>query len=544
MLFNSPCSDKRVLILDDILEMRFSLRRQVGSLGCENVALSSTVKDALEKLESNTFDIILCDYYLAGGTDGQQFLEFVRGRNIIGSGVLFVMVTGEKSYDSVVTAAECLPDDYLLKPFTADTLKMRIERLLDKKKRLARVDRMRDKKNWDGVINACNEIIVAKDRYLVDAMRIKGSALLQAGHAEAAADFYQQVLRMRSLPWARLGLARALNQLGDSARCKSTLNALIAESPKLMAAYDLLGKVHLASGDADAAMAILDSACVISPNSLTRHRAIASAAEKKGDFARVEKALGHVIRKTRHSPLRETRDFARLGNALTEMGESGKAVALLEEVRTNFKRDANDPLLAAVEAIAQQKSGNPEKAAAALARAMQSDQSRLPEAVTMALAKACLATGNQDAAQEILKNLVQSKPEAKDLHARISAVLRDNGAPELADQLIKESLREIIHINNEAVRRAKAGELSIAAAMLSEAAHRLPGNMQVVSNAATALLFDIFRNGLDMTKLRTAQAFQQSVEAQNPAHPKLAEMAELMKRIRTRYAQELKFDSP
>lgn len=543
MRLNTPCSDKRFLIIDDMPEMRFSLRRQVRSLGCENVALSSNVKDALEKLENSAFDIILCDYYLAGGTDGQQFLEFVRGRHIIVSGVLFVMVTGEKSYDSVVTAAECLPDDYLLKPFTADTLKFRIERLLDRKKRLARVDRMHDRKNWNGVIDACNEIIIAKDRYLVDAMRIKGNALLQAGDAKTAVAFYQQVLRMRPLPWARLGLARALNQFGDSTRCKATLTALIAESPKLMAAYDLLGKVHLASGDADAAMAILDSACVISPHSLTRHRAIARAAEKKGDFARVEKALGHVIRKTRHSPLRETHDFAQLGNALTEMGESGKAVALLEEVRTNFKSDSNDPLLAAVEAIAQQKSGNPEKAAAALARAMQSDQSRLPEAVTMALAKACLATGNQQAAQAILKNLVQENPEAKDLHARISAVLRDNGAPELADQLVKESIREIIHLNNEAVRRAKAGELSTAAEMLSEAAHRLPGNVQVVANAATALLFDIFRNGLDAAKLSTAQAFQQTVEAQSPDHPKLAEMAELKKRIHTRYVQAPKTKS-
>jgi tetratricopeptide (TPR) repeat protein len=247
-----------------------------------------------------------------------------------------------------------------------------------------------------------------------------------------------------------------------------------------------------------------------------------------------------VIKRTRHSPLRETRDFARLGNALTEMGQAGKAVALLEEVRTSFKSDAHNPLLAAVEAIAQQKSGNPDKATAALARAMRGNHSRLPEAVAMALAKACLATGDQQAAQAILKNLVQSKPEAKDLHARISAVLRDNGAPQLAEQLVKESIREIIDLNNEAVRRAKAGELSIAAQMLSEAAQRLPGNLQIVANAATALLFDIFRNGLDMAKLRTAQAFQQSVEGQSPTHPKLAEMAALMQRIRTKYPQALK----
>lgn len=537
MSIQTPCSDKSILILDDLPEMRSSLRSQVGSLGCEDIAVSSTVKDALEQLKARAFDVILCDFYLAGGTDGQQFLEFLRSRNIISRRVLFVMITGEQRYESVVTAAECLPDDYLLKPFTADTLRMRLERLLDKKKRLTKVDQMQDKGNWTEVIAACDEIIVAKDRYLVDVLRIKGNALIQAGSAEAAIEFYQQVLNMRAMPWAKLGLARALRQHGDMARCKETLNELIAQSPKLMAAYDLLGNVHRAAGDADAAMAVLDSACLISPNSLARHRAIAVVAEEKGDFSRVEQALAQVIKKTSNSPLREAGDLARLGNALTELGEPGKAVALLEKARATFKDDASNPLLAAVEAVAQQKAGNPEKAAAALARAMQADPGRLPEAVALAVARACLTTGQHAAAQEILKNLVQSHPESKELHGRISAVLRDNGAPELAEQLVSESIREIILLNNEAVRRAQVGELTAAAEMLTEAAHRLPSNMQVVSNAAAVLLFDIFNNGLDATKLRTAQAFQQAVQAHSPTHPKLAEIADLLSRIRSKYAQ-------
>lgn len=536
MAIHSPYSDKSILILDDLPEMRSSLRTQVGTLGCEKVAVSSNVKDALEQFKTTTFDVILCDYYLAGGTDGQQFLEFLRTRNVIGRGVLFVMVTAEKGYESVVTAAECLPDDYLLKPFTAETLKMRLERLLEKKKRLARVDQMQDKGNWPEVISACDQIIAAKDRYLVDVLRIKGNAMLLAGRAEAAVDFYQTMIDMRPMPWAKLGLARALQKVGDTARCKETLSDLISESPRLMAAYDLLGELHLADGDADAALATLDSAREISPNSLARHRAIATVAEEKGDFERVEQALDQVVRKTRNSPLRETVDFARLGNALTEMGEAGKAVTLLEEARTSFKGDANNPLLAAVEAVAQQKAGHPEKAAAAMERALQGDPSKLDARVAMAVAKACLTTGRQEQAQTILKNLVQTNPDSTELHDRVSAVLRDNGSPELAAQLVSESIREIIHLNNEAVRRAKAGELAVASEMLTEAAHRLPGNMQVVSNAAAALLFDVYNNGLDPVKLRTAQSFQQAVQAQAPSHPKLAEIAELMNRIRSKYA--------
>lgn len=531
-------SDKSILILDDIPEVRSSLRNQVGSLGCEHVAVSGTVKDALEQLRSRKFDVILCDFYLAGGTDGQQFLEFLRNRNIIGRGVLFVMITAEKSYEHVVTAAECLPDDYLLKPFTADALQLRLERLLEKKARLAKVDQMQNKRNWSGVIAACDEIIAAKDRYLFDVMRIKGNALIQSAQHDAAIAFYQEMLAIRPMPWASLGLARALHQKGDSLRCKATLNGLIADSPRLMAAYDLLGHLHMEMGEADAAMAVLDSACVISPNSLSRHRAIASVAEEKGDFSRVEEALDRVIKKTRNSPLRESADFARLGNALTEMGEPARAVAMLEEVRTSFKEDAMNPLLAAVESVAQQKAGNPEKAEAALARALQSDASKLPDATALAMAKACLVTGKQGAAQDILKKLVQSNPDAKALHGRIETVLRDHGEPELAEQLVRDSIGEIVQLNNEAVRRAKAGELALAAQMLTEAAQRLPGNLQVVANASAALYFDVFQNGLDPAKLRTAQGFQQAVEAQSPSHPKLPEIAELVVRIRSKYVQK------
>lgn len=528
--------NKSVLILDDMPEARTSMRSLVGSLGCERIAVSGTVKDALEQFKNNAFDVILADYYLGGGTDGQQFLEYLRTRRIIGRNVLFVMVTAEKGYENVVTAAECLPDDYLLKPFTADVLKLRLERLLEKKLRLALIDKLQDKGDWAGVLKACDEIIAARDRYLVDAMRIKGNALLAAGRATDAVEFYRQMIALRPLPWAKLGLSRALHQQGSVDECKAFLGDLIQESPKLMAAYDLLGKVHLAAGDADAALDILDSACAISPNSLARHRAVAAVAEDKGDFKRVEAALEKVVRKTRNTPLRETGDIARLGNAFTENGEPVKAVALIEDACKNFKVDVDDPFLAAVEAVAHQKAGNRDKAEAALSRAMRTDSAHLPPSVAMAVAKACLSTGKQDLAHGILKTLVQTHPEAKVLHDRVSTVLRDHGSGTMAESLVAESIREIIQLNNEAVHKAKAGELAVAAEMLTSAAQRLPGNLQIVANAATALLFDILNSGLNAEKLIQAQAFQKSVLASDPAHPKLAEIDELMARIRGKYA--------
>jgi DNA-binding response OmpR family regulator/Tfp pilus assembly protein PilF len=528
-------TNTRFLILDDLPEMRSSLRTQIASLGCENVVVSSNVRGALEQLQAKQFDVILCDYYLGGGTDGQQFLEYLRAREMIGRGTLFIMVTAEKGYESVVTAAECLPDDYLLKPFTADTLHLRIERLLEKKTRLAKVNALQDKHQWNEVVSACDEIIASRDRYQVDAMRIRGNALIAAGRSADAVAFYRQVLAARSLPWAKYGLARAQHALGEIAACKETLDELIVESPRFLSAYDLLGRAHLESGQASAAIEVLDLATKVAPNSLARHRAIAKVAEEQSDFTRMETALSQVVKRTRNSPLRDTADIARLGHALTELGNPDKAIALIEDAKTNFRNDVKDPHLAAIEALAHSKAGRPELAEKALARATGGEMGALSLEVSIQIAKACLASGKTSEGEAILKRVVQTDPDSQAVHSLVTKLMNAHGSADRAQGLIQESQREVVALNNEAVRRGQAGDFGAAARMLTEAANRLPGNAQIVANATFALLLDIYNNGIEKHKVDDARRFREMLKALNPRHAKLADITSLQENIRKKF---------
>ncbi|HEX8963778.1 MAG TPA: response regulator [Rhodocyclaceae bacterium] len=535
MAYAEQYSDKQVLIIDDMPDMRSSLRSQIASLAIEKVGVAATVREALDQIRKRKFDIILCDYYLGSGTDGQQFLEYLRTAGIISRATLFIMVTAETGYESVITAAECLPDDYLLKPFTAETLRSRFERLLEKKARLAAIDRLQDQGRWQEIIPACDAIIAAKDKYLIDAMRIKGNALVMTRQFEAAREFYEKALALRPLPWARLGLARAERGLGNSDKAKQVLGQIVAENPNFLSAYDMLGHIHMEEGDAEQALAVLDSACSVSPNSLTRHRAIAAIAEDAADFGRVEKALSVVVQKTRNSPLRSSADYARLGNALTELGDAGRAVEVLGEAKTSFKEPGDARLLAAVEAVAQQKAGNQEAAREALGRALEGGAKGLPEAAALAVAKACLVHGKQDEATDILRDVIQNNPDAAGVHARVHAVMKEHGGEEASQRLIEMSVKEIIQLNNAAVEKARAGAVAEASRMLSEAAARLPNNLQVVANASYCLLVDVFQNGIDAAKLREAQALQQAVVAKNCNYPKLADIADVMGKIQAKY---------
>jgi tetratricopeptide (TPR) repeat protein len=297
----------------------------------------------------------------------------------------------------------------------------------------------------------------------------------------------------------------------------------------------MLGHMHMEEGSGQEALAVLDSACNVSPNSLARHRSIAGIAEDVADFGRVEQALSIVVRKTKNTPLRNSGDYAKLGNALTEMGEAGKAVAVLDEAKTSFKEPGDVRLLAAVEAVAQQKAGNADLAKQALDRALQGGAGKMPESTALAIAKACLANNRQAEATTFLKDVIQNNPDSKVVHTRVSTLMNQHSSGELSQQLIESSVQEIIQLNNSAVEKAKAGEFAVASKMLSEAAARLPNNLQIVANTAFCLLLDVFMNGLNAAKLREAQLLQQSVLEKNRLHPKLADIADLMAKIQAKY---------
>lgn len=532
-------TDRKILVLDDMPDMRTTMRNQMQALGITNVSLASNVKEALNYLAQRTYDVILCDYYLGGSTDGQQFLEYLRTTNKISRATLFIMITAETGFNSVITAAECLPDDYLLKPFTGETLKIRLERLLERKARLANIDRLQDKGDWPAIIKACDDIIASRDKYMVDAMRIKGNALLTLDKVDAAITFYQDAIKMRDMPWAKLGLARALKSKGQGQQAGQLLEGIIQDNPKLLAAYDLLGKIHTESGDSEKALNVLDNACKIAPHSLARQRSIANLAEETGDYARVDKALSVVVKQTKNSPLRDAKDFVKLTNALTETGELERAVGVIKDAKESFKEGPEVKLLAAVEAVTQQKAGNKDAAQKALMVALEPDENNLTEDTKLAIANACLANGRKDEAMQMLKSVVQNNPDSSKLQSQIAHIFKHHGGADVAKQLIDSSVKEVINLNNDAVQKAKSGAYAEASEMLTEAALRLPNNLQIVSNASLSILMDVFMNGYDSTKTQQAKQFQEAVTAQNSQYPKLAEIMAFQVKIQQKYKQEM-----
>ena len=107
-----------VLEGDNARQVRQLLRESLRNLGARNIDQASSGGEAMGLLGRTRYDVVLCDYNLGEGKNGQQVLEEARVRNLLAPSSVWLMVSAEKSVESVMGAAEHQPDAYLIKPIT------------------------------------------------------------------------------------------------------------------------------------------------------------------------------------------------------------------------------------------------------------------------------------------------------------------------------------------------------------------------------------------------------------------------------------------
>ncbi|OIR17676.1 chemotaxis protein CheY [mine drainage metagenome] len=525
-------SNKKALIIDDMPDMRNQLQMTLTSLGFDKLHLASSIKDAMEKIDITRYDVILCDYNLGESTNGQQFLEYLRTHNKLERNCVFIIITAENSYESVASAAECLPDDYLLKPFTAGQFLSRFERLLERQEVLRPIDLAHDNKNGHKIITECNKILELKNKYYVDVCKIKAAALVRIGHTDEAIQLYNEVLQLRDLPWAQLGLARAQAKLGNMQASEEISQKLMQTNPQFVANFDFASEILMQDNKPEQALQVLKDAATNSPGNMNRTRNLTALAMANGEFDMAEKLMAETIKKHKHSPLREAADYALLSRALIEQGKTKEALSSLKDAASQFNDPASKVVLAASNSLAHIKAGDVKEAEAALNQALAEDTRLLAPSAAASLAEACFAAGKDDLASDFLKQILQNNPDDLRLQGRVKMVctMAGKNTDEVAT-LIQESAKEIIKINNDGVRKAQAGEYKEAIELIVDAAERLPNNLNIISNAALILAVSV-ANSRNKDELVQCLDYRQKVMDKDPVHPKLAQIDMMLKKAK------------
>lgn len=122
-----PNFNLKILVVDDFSTMRRIIRNILKQLGYVNVEEAEDGDVAFEKLREGSFDFVITDWNMPNMT-GLDLLKNIRADDVL-KDLPVLIVTAEAEKENVVQAAQAGVNDYIVKPFTADVLKTKIERI-------------------------------------------------------------------------------------------------------------------------------------------------------------------------------------------------------------------------------------------------------------------------------------------------------------------------------------------------------------------------------------------------------------------------------
>jgi two-component system chemotaxis response regulator CheY len=120
----------KILIVDDFSTMRRIIKNLLRDLGFNNTQEADDGNTALPMLQSGNFDFLVTDWNMPGMT-GIDLLKAVRADAKLAS-MPVLLVTAEAKKDQIIEAAQAGVNGYIVKPFTAITLKEKIDKIFER----------------------------------------------------------------------------------------------------------------------------------------------------------------------------------------------------------------------------------------------------------------------------------------------------------------------------------------------------------------------------------------------------------------------------
>jgi len=120
--------DLKFLVVDDFSTMRRIIKNLLNDLGYANVSEADDGKTALPMLQAGGFDFLITDWNMPG----MPGLDLIKA--VLADGKLakmpVLMLTAEAKREQIIEAAQAGVNGYVIKPFTAETLKEKLDKIL------------------------------------------------------------------------------------------------------------------------------------------------------------------------------------------------------------------------------------------------------------------------------------------------------------------------------------------------------------------------------------------------------------------------------
>ncbi len=495
-------SGKRILAIDDLVESRSAMKKMLMILGASNVDVAMDGDEATQFIMDHDYDLVISDYNLGKGRDGQQILEEARFTCRLKATSTFVMLTGENAMDMVMGAIEYEPDDYITKPFTIDVMRQRLTRILRVKEDLRPINVAIDAQNKEQALQCCNQLLTEKPRLKNRIERIKGRTLLALKKNEEALALYESILKEREINWALLGKATALFYLKKLDASNELLEYTVRQYPKYVQCYDLQSKIYLEQKNTQDAQSSLERAVSVSPKQVLRQMELGRIAFANKDFKVAENAFRQSMKLARHSCYRSVKNYLHFAESLQykispkstrdSRDGSNDAFKAIDEAKGIYKENPDYVFEATlIESTTYTNLGKETdaKLTAEKAEKLMAKITHPTAAHQLAMANVFIATKSHAKAQDLLAQLNArtdlSRSEERELNRTRN---------EISEKVVREYTTEI---NDKAIAFFERGQLSEAIKLFDQATSYKEAGLAVLLNAIQAKITYMEQRNVD-----------------------------------------------
>jgi len=334
--------EMRLLVVDDLANMRRTLRNMLRYLGFENIVEADDGDTGLEKLEESPIDFVIADWVMPR-IAGIDMLRAARERPHLRD-IPFLMITAEVEAGQIVQAAETDVDGYIIKPFVAKTLEEKILGIIHRKKNPSALQKLfsaaeeaKTRENYDQAIKIFEKIKEVNPRS-ARARQAMGSIFEIQGDLDKAEAFYQEAAAVNpQFIKVHQSLGDLYVKKGEPEKAVMALESAVHISPNNPDRLMKLGQAYLESGDPEGADEVFKSAVKQDSMNADRRTAIGELFLKAGQ----EERAAETFRDSLH--LKEDINvYNRLGIALRRKGKFKEAI---KEYKRAIKVDPNDEVL-------------------------------------------------------------------------------------------------------------------------------------------------------------------------------------------------------
>lgn len=484
----------KILIVEEQPLAQSYMKQSLERLGFRQLHFADHAIAAKEQCLAGQFDLIVCSFNLSKHQDGYQLYEELRVKRLIKNSTAFIFISAETSGALVHSVLELQPDDFLVKPFTVQELKTRIERILKRKNELQSIYTLIDDGNDSKAIKVIDAALNKKNNlYSPILLRLKGDALLRLNRSEEAKDFFTSVLDIQKFAWAKVGLVEALIANNEHILAQRMLKTMLERHETRLVALDLLGRLEIKLNQFELAQDFLTQAADIAPRNIQRQKSLSNVSLINHDYEKSYLTQKDIASYARHSihdspdiylnAARAGIDFALTTDQTDQIQRiSRQTNKYINDLKKQFPNNANQSQIDVLNARLHYLKDEHQKAKRLIEQL--DDDDTLIRSVDGALdkAKAFHELGFHQKAQALFSQIIshcERHPNMSD-----TTYLRYIQQQQSERRDIKMGPKEL---NNHAVTQFNKGQLNTALEAFTQAFRVMPRNPSIALNLLQCL---------------------------------------------------------